>query len=413
MIIRLFGLRASIGATLAIAAIACSSAADGIITSTAPPPTATPTAAPEPAGTPVPTPFVETTPADPDAPAPTPTPERIFAAPTPTPFPVAHFDTDFTDPFAILNPLNADKPVDEREYLRNTPPDAVAPVYTPEYVTTGEADLIPDELVMGVSINGESRAFPIGLMRNREMVNDIIGGVPVLVTWCPICFTGLVHDRRLDGKVLTFGNEGVLFMNAMTWWDHKTASVWSQPWGTAITGTLKGKSLTQIPFEFTTWQSWLNMHPDTLVIVDERGFEYGPQMITDAFVIGVAIQDQALGFYYKSVEEIGVRNDTLGDFPIAVVVNAETREISVLLRNGIGTPADDDVEIPELLTFEKNADGTLTDIETGSTWDPHRGLALSGPLRGAPIQKIPFQSSFDWAWNDFFPGAGLWGDRKR
>ena len=49
----------------------------------------------------------------------------------------------------------------------------------------------------------------------------------------------------------------------------------------------------------------------------------------------------------------------------------------------------------------------------GSTWDPHRGLALSGPLRGASIQKIPFQSSFDWAWNDFFPGAGLWGERKR
>ena len=407
MIFFRFRTRAAIAMTLAVAAVACSSAADQIAPDAPPVPTIAA------ASTPLPTPFVEPTSVAPAEPEPTATPGRIFAAPTPTPFPVAHFDIDFTDPFAILNPLNGDKPVDEREYLRSGPPDSVAPVYSPEYADSDETDLVPDELVMGVSINGESRAFPIGLMRNREMVNDIIGGVPVLVTWGPICFTGLVHDRRLDGKVLTFGNEGVLFMNAMTWWDHKTASVWSQPWGTAITGPNKGKSLTQIPFEFTTWQSWLGMHPDTLVLIDERGFEYGPQEITDAFVIGVAIQDQALGFYYKSVEEIGVRNDALGEFPVAVVVNKETREISVLLRNGIGTPADDDVEIPELLTFELTSDGTLVDIETNSTWDPHRGLALSGPLRGAPIQKIPFQSSFDWAWNDFFPDAGLWGERKR
>ena len=190
--------------------------------------------------------------------------------------PSPHFDTEFTDPFEILNPFNEDRTVDLNEYLRNTDPDSIAPVYSPEYVGPQDVPLSPDELVMGVEINGEARAFPVGLMRNREMVNDTIGGVPVLVSWCPICFTGLVHDRRIDGEVATFGNEGVLFMNAMTWWEHKTASVWSQPWGMAILGDLKGTQLTLIPYEFTTWAAWLDDHPTTLVLTDERGFAYGP-----------------------------------------------------------------------------------------------------------------------------------------
>jgi hypothetical protein len=326
---------------------------------------------------------------------------------------VLHFDTEFTDPFEILNPLNDGRAVDLDEYLRNTAPDSIAPVYPPEYIAPNDAPFTVDELVMGVEINGESRAFPVGLMRNREMVNDTIGGVPVLVSWCPVCVTGLVHDRRIEGEVFTFGNEGVLFMNAMTWWDHKTASVWSQPWGMVILGDLKGTQLTQIPYEFTTWGAWLDDHPSTLVLTDERGFSYGPQEVTDAFVIGVAIQDQARGFYYKSIEEVGVHNDELGQFPVAVIVNAETREIDILLRDGLGTPADDKVEVPDLLTFAKSADGIITDVETGSSWDVERGIALDGPLRGTHIQKVPYQSSFDWAWNDFFPGAGLWGDRKR
>ena len=109
--------------------------------------------------------------------------DLIFAAPTPTLQPISHFDTEFTDPFEILNPLNENRPVDLDEYLRNIDPDSIAPVYSPEYVAPQDAFLTPDELVMGVEINGEARAFPVGLMRNREMVNDTIGGVPVLVSW--------------------------------------------------------------------------------------------------------------------------------------------------------------------------------------------------------------------------------------
>ncbi|MCH8101913.1 MAG: DUF3179 domain-containing protein, partial [Chloroflexi bacterium] len=305
----------AIAAITALAAIACSSAASGIATpSNVPPPAAS-------ANLPQETEVG-------GGPQLTPTP----APPRPTATPLGILDEKFTAPFEKLTPSGA-RDIDPDEYRAQTDVDNIAPIYDPKIVSADQVDLLPEELVLGVEINGEARAYPHRLMQFREVANDVVGGVPILVSWCPVCFTGLVHDRRLDGTVKTFGNQGALFMNALTFWDCETKSIWSQPWGTAITGTLKGKSLTLIPFEFTTWQSWLNMHPDTLVLIDERGFEYGPQEITDAFVIGVAIQDQALGFYYKSVEEIGVRNDTLGDFPVAVVGNAETRAISVLLRN--------------------------------------------------------------------------------
>ncbi len=222
-----------------------------------------------------------------------------------------------------------------------------------------------------------------------------------------------MHDRRLDGKVHVFGNEGVLFMNAMTWWDHATRSVWSQPWGAAISGRLQGKALTLVPYELVPWSTWVARHPDTQVLVDERGFSYRPQSTTDGFVIGVAIKDAAVGFYYKSVEIDRVRNDTIGEFPVAVFVNGDTREISVLLRDGLGTPADRSISVPHILTFEINTSGVIIDRETGSEWDVGRGIALSGPLRGSAIQRVSFVSSFDWAWEDFFPETTFWGDTKR
>ena len=77
-------------------------------------------------------------------------------------------------------------------------PDDIPPIYDPQFVTAVNADLPNDELVIGLSINGDARAYPAGILYTREMVNDVVGAVPVLVTWCPRCYTALVHDRRVD-----------------------------------------------------------------------------------------------------------------------------------------------------------------------------------------------------------------------
>ncbi len=115
-----------------------------------------------------------------------------------------------------------------------------------------------------------------------------------------------MHDRRLNGETLTFGNQGALFMSAMTWWDHETESIWSQPWGSAIGGDLEGESLTLLPAEVVPWSTWLASHPDTTVLADERGRDatiyYPAVQPRDGFVIwpsgptsGVPVETRAAG----------------------------------------------------------------------------------------------------------------------
>ena len=218
-----------------------------------------------------------------------------------------------------------------------------------------------------------------------------------------------MHDRRIDGKTYKFGNQGALFMNAMTWWDHATKSIWSQPWGAAIDGPLTGTQLTLLPFEFVPFSVWAQRHPDTKVLVDERGaFTYPGQIPQDHFVIGVSIGEAAAGFYFRSAANAGVVNENIGQFPVAVFANGDTREIEVFIRRvqdekaraaGIGGE----------LNFAVSGDGAVTDIETGSTWDIKLGVATSGPLRGTVLQRAPFITSFDWAWEDFFPATTFWG----
>ena len=228
-----------------------------------------------------------------------------------------------------------------------------------------------------------------------------------------------MHDRRIEGKVHTFGNEGVLFMSAMTWWDWETNSVWSQPWGVAIDGELLGTRLTLLPYELVPWETWLASHPDTKVLVDERAdLTYGGRYAIDRFVIGVSIGDAATGFYFASSAIQGAVNESVGDFPVVVFADKDTRAINVFLRSprrGLGGPEN----LPDTLTFEiinydsSESSGTreVRDKETGSTWDIEAGVATDGPLRGTLLQRAPYVSAFYWAWEDFNPNTVLWGDR--
>ncbi len=235
-----------------------------------------------------------------------------------------------------------------------------------------------------------------------------------------------MHDRRIDGVVHTFGNEGALFQSAMTWWDWETHSIWSQPWGAAIDGELTGTRLTLLPFELVPWSSWVDRHPDTQVLIDERAnLVYRGRIPIDRFVIGVSIGDAATGFYFASSALEGVVNESVGEFPVAVFADKETRVIHVFLRSpqpGLYSVQD----LPDQLTFERGEPvepgelavtagspdrPTIRDVETGSTWDIERGVAIEGPLKGALLQRAPFVSSYYWSWEIFNPHTLFWGDR--
>jgi hypothetical protein len=202
-----------------------------------------------------------------------------------------------------------------------------------------------------------------------------------------------VHDRTVNGETFVFGNQGGLFMNAMTWWDHQTESVWSQPWGRAISGPLKGTELALLPSELVPWKTWRELHPDTLAL-KAGGRLFGRATPHDRFVIGVTLDDWATAFPFELAADAGVVNDHVGPYPVVVHVNADSRAIHVYLRQ---------VDERTLTFFE--GDGAVQDEETGSTWQMERGIAVEGPLKGQALRSVPYIPAFDSAWQDFYPDS--------
>ncbi len=201
-----------------------------------------------------------------------------------------------------------------------------------------------------------------------------------------------MHDRRIDGVAHTFGNAGGLMMRAMTWWDHETESIWSQPWGRAIEGSYKGTELFLLPSQITTWANWKAEYPETLAMITAYSNFGFRQRFDPGFVIGLILAEEAKAYTYRDVAAAGVVNDTLGDIPVFIWAAAENFHAYV---RQVGD---------QTLTFRLNGD-LLVDEETGSTWDISRGLATAGPLKGESLQPVPSTSAFDWAWEDFYPGT--------
>ncbi len=202
-----------------------------------------------------------------------------------------------------------------------------------------------------------------------------------------------MHDRRIDGRTEVFGNASTLFMTAMTWYDHRTKSIWSQPWGRAIQGELKGVELFLMPSQIATWESWVEAYPGTLVMVNgTETLRFLRERFDPEFVIGLLWGGEASAFYYRDVAAARVVNDAVGDEP--VLVWAQDQRFHAYLR----TLND------QILTFKWTA-GELVDEQTGSVWDPARGLALEGPLQGEALRPVPSSTAFDWAWLDFYPDS--------
>ena len=165
-----------------------------------------------------------------------------------------------------------------------------------------------------------------------------------------------MHDRRIDGETQVFGNAGALFMTAMTWFDHKTESIWSQPWGRAIKGELKGVQLYLLPSQITTWSAWKAEHPETLVMINDVENLRFRQGFSEDFVIGLIINGQSTAYYYRDASQAVIINDWIGDVPI--VLWAANNNFHAYIRQ-VGD---------QVLTFSIE-NGRLVDNETSTIWD--------------------------------------------
>jgi hypothetical protein len=125
--------------------------------------------------------------------------------------------------------------------------------------------------VIGLEINGESRAYPLRILSAHEIVNDKVGGKPVAVTYCPLCRSGLTYSRKVGNQTLEFGVTGKLHKASLIMYDRKTGSYWSQIRGKAVVGSLVPKELELVYSSVTNWSEWREGHPDTKVLSRDTG----------------------------------------------------------------------------------------------------------------------------------------------
>jgi hypothetical protein len=149
--------------------------------------------------------------------------------------------------------------------------DGIPALRDPAVLPAGDAPWADDDLVLAIEHRGEARAYPIAILDWHELVNDTLGGEPILVTYCPLCGTGLVFDRRVDGKVRSFGVSGLLYLSDVLFYDRETDSLWSQIHSRAVTGPSRGKRLRMMRSEMALWGEWRQAHPHTTVLSRETG----------------------------------------------------------------------------------------------------------------------------------------------
>jgi hypothetical protein len=149
------------------------------------------------------------------------------------------------------------------------PPDGIPSIDNPKFISLQEADkpLEDSELVLGLNINGDIRAYPLQILVWHEIVNDNVGGLPVAVTYCPLCFTNQVFNRTMeDGQVLEFGTSGKLYNSNLVMYDRTSKSLWSQAMAQGIVGKYAGVKLERIPFDVAYWKEWKQLYPESKVL---------------------------------------------------------------------------------------------------------------------------------------------------
>jgi hypothetical protein len=205
----------------------------------------------------------------------------------------------------------------------------------------------------------------------------------------------MVHRREVNGKEIFLGNQGHLYGNAMTWWDHETGSVWSQPTGQAILGPLKGERLELLSSNLTTWAAWRAEYPNTAALD-------APGDITifnlSQTVVVVDFGSEVMTFRFIDLWNVGPANEVVAGVPIAVVTDPADRDLWAVFNRQVGD---------RVLTLSV-VDGRLVDRETGTAWDPVRGFAVEGPLMGEGLALMAGFTAFPKDVGTFWPQARSW-----
>jgi hypothetical protein len=335
-----------------------------------------------------------------------------------------------------------DLPLPEEALTRGAPKDAIPaivdPVFAPDWSDLEitfinrygnekviEPRLADDDRVIGVTRQGISRAYPLKVLNWHEVVNDVFEG-PLLVTFCPLCGSGVTAERRVQGETTVFGVSGLLWNSDLVMYDERTESLWSQIAGAAVRGPMTGHRLKLMPSTITTWGTWRNAQPETEVLLpppesstvqgddairnytrspytlyeDSEQIGIGANEVPDsdvdlhpkAQVLGITAGESARAYPLEAVAEAGVVNERVGDRPVVVTTTTDNQTVVGYIRSVKGS----------VLRFERASETHLR--AGGSRWEIATGRAVDGPYEGTQLRSASERGQLFWfAWLDFQP----------
>ena len=303
------------------------------------------------------------------------------------------------------------------------PPDGIPPIDDPVFESVDDAGewLEAQDPVMVVDIDGDARAYPLSILTFHEIVNDTVAGKPLLVTYCPLCNSGLVFDPVVDGEALDFGTSGRLWHSNLVMYDRATRSLWSQFTGEAIVGERLGTALDRLPMQMVAFNEYATRWPDGQVLSRDTGYDrpYGQNPYTGydsadepflfdgetegplgemARVVTTGGEADPVAYPWEILERDRVVTDEVDGEPVVVLWAPGTA--SALDSSDISSGKDvgaagvfKPVADGEELTLEPEGQERFRDQETGSTWTV-LGEAVDGPLAGTQLERVTHDDTF-------------------
>ncbi len=324
--------------------------------------------------------------------------------------------------------------------------DGIPSIDTPLFAPASAAPdyLRPEEPVILVNINGDARAYPLSILMWHEIVNDVIGGEPVTVTFCPLCNSSIAFSGNHEGRVLDFGTTGWIASTDLVMYDRQTQTWWQQITGEGVIGEFAGTRLTFLPSSIVGWRDFVEEFPEGKVllrptlgtihaisgkdIAENRtyddppysGYDVAgalPSFFTGAFdltlqpvdrVAAFELGGESIAYPFRSLAIQPIVNDNVGGQEIVIFYDDGTESAfrtstrghnfqtsgstTVFFRNVAG----------QVLTFTADEDGNITDDETGTTWNKF-GRATDGALFGTQLEAVVHGAEFWFAIAAFRP----------
>jgi hypothetical protein len=292
------------------------------------------------------------------------------------------------------------------------------PYDLPVFAGADDVKVDSDDKVLAVRVGQEARAYPIRTMGYHHIVNDVLGGRAIAVTYCTLCHTGLVWSRSMDGKTLHFRLAGINNGNALLR-DEETSTVWQQSTGEAIFGPLKGRQLEMVPSNELTFALWRKEQPHGQVLKPDVPYEpeYDPKdwekhvaatrTVVDTtrsgigphqLMIGVTVDGHSKAYPIEAILAAKLIQDRIEGSPVVLVVGADGASI-----RAFNATMDDGAT----LTFAGGeGEAAMRDAQTGSVWN-FQGCAVEGKFTGRCLKQIDAHKDYWFDWMNHHPGSAV------